>query len=234
VTCAGALARFTRWSDEEDQVLAEAYARGGIYAAREALPHRTERAIFKRAGRAGLKRRPLWTPVEDERLRLLWGDGLTLATIASRIGRPQAGVYLRAQQLGLTSAAPQGFEYLWDAARRVGFSKETLVRILRAGGKTIYPAPSRPLGREAAFHRRIVQPTDVDDAVAAWLKTERANTAARRLGIDGQALRNRLARLGLATSRAAHLRLTDEQLDQANAIAQWSKGWRRTRAGRAA
>lgn len=201
------------WTPAEDDVLRRLYqTRGGVAACRSALPHRTISAIHERA-RKRLKlsaTRPRWTAAEDERLRFLWGDGNTLEQIAESLGRPWRGVYYHAQMLGLPLGCPQGFEYFTVAAERVGLSRSTLARVLKQHKVRMYPA----LGVGTGAHRqRVVDIGDVDAAVEDYLAREPVQTAARRVGVNGQRLRRRLRRIGVTTTRHKHtLRVTDEQV----------------------
>jgi hypothetical protein len=211
------------WTSSEDAILAASYARGGIKDARAALPSRSEASIYNRAKRLGVKRRRRWTSADDANLRDLWEQGLRLSAISKHLNRTKATCYVRAQKLGFRLGCPVGFEHLTAAAERTGFSPSALRRILRWAGKPVRATVSRPVA--ASWRRQIVDPLDVDEAVAAWLETEPVEAAARRLGIDGQALRARLERIGVANKPGtkAHLRITEEQLEAANRIAKWDR-----------
>jgi hypothetical protein len=131
-------------------------------------------------------------------------------------------IYTRAKLLGLPLGVPRGFESLDAAARRAGVHPRTMRRILRWAGKKIRRKLSEPLPR--SFHRLMVDQLDVDEAVAAWTRTEPVEAAARRLGIDPVRLRARLRKVGIqGKGRGRALRITPEQLAAANAIAQWGK-----------
>lgn len=225
----GALAGFAEWTTAEDECLRDAYSAGGIALARRALPDRSDVSLYKRARRLGLSRRRRWTHADDEALRDLWDLGLRLSAISKQLNRTKATIYWRAQKLGLPLGCPDGFEHLTAAADRVGYSPCTLRRIMRWAGKKVRAALSRPTGGH--WRRQIVDPVDVDEAVAAWLRTETANSAAKRLGISGDRLRARLRKVGVAISTERHARITDEQIAAANQIAQWHK---RSRAARSA
>lgn len=70
------------WTEAEDDAARRLYPVGGPQAALAALPGRTLNAVHVRAHLLGCTRRPHWTASEDDRLRLLWGDGLALPRIA--------------------------------------------------------------------------------------------------------------------------------------------------------
>lgn len=224
----GALACMDPWDADEDERLRVAYRDFGIEGAKRALPERSELSLFHRARRLGLHRRRRWTPGDDLSLEALWGEGLRLSAIAKALGRTPATCYWRAQKLGLPLGCPEGFEYLSHAADRAGFSTRRLVQILRAEGFKVRTALARPRpGDSRRFH--IVAPEDVDRAVAAYVKTETPEEAARRRGINADRLRARLARLGIANAPGTkkRLRVTDAQVEAANAIAQWGHRNRR-------
>jgi len=219
------------WSPEEDACLRDAYSTGGIAHAMRALTDRSQASLFHRARRLGLHRRRRWTPGDDLTLEALWGEGLRLTAIAKTLQRTPATTYWRAQKLGMPLGCPEGFEYLSHAADRAGFSTRRLVQILRTYGFKVRTALARPRGVESRrFH--IVTPEDVDAAVAAFVKTETPEAAARRRGINADRLRARLARLGIANEPGTkqHLRVTDAQVEAANGIAQWNRRNRRAAA----
>lgn len=228
----GALARMDPWTAVDDARLADVYGVGGIAAAQAAFPERTVTSLYHRARRLGLSRRRRWTPGDDLTLEALWGEGLRLSAIAKHIGRTPTTTYWRAQKLGLPLGCPDGFEYLSHAAARTGFCTSQLWPILRAHGVKVRAALARTAAQPRSRRFHFVAPEDVDRAVAAHLATETPEEAARRLGINGDRLRVRLARLGIANEPGTkkRLRITEAQLQAANGIAKWD---RRNRAARA-
>jgi hypothetical protein len=229
MTLRGALARMDPWSTEEDDCLRAAYADGGIALACRALPGRSVTSLYKRARRLGLSRRRRWTPGDDLTLEALWGEGLRLSAVAKNLGRTPATVYWRAQKLGLPLGVPDGFEYLSHAAERTGFTTGQLARILREHGFKVRATLSRTAAEPRSRRMHFVAPEDVDDAVKRWSGTETPEEAARRLGIDADRLRARLAALGIANKPGTkkRLRVTDAQVEAANATAHWHKRNRR-------
>lgn len=209
------------WSLAEDETLRAAYSSGGIHAAQAALPGRSQTAIYHRARRLGLSRRRRWTEADNNRLRVLWDLAIPLTRIAHELGRDKAAVYVHAQAMRLPLGCPEGFEHLTAAAERVGYPAKTLRRILAWAGVPVKVTLSRPV--RASWRRQIVDPLDVDEAVAAWLKTEPAEAAARRLGISGDRLRDRLRKVGVPVGRGRVQRVTEEQLRAANEIARFEK-----------
>ena len=129
-----------------------------------------------------------WTAHEDATLSMGWGIR-PIQTIATDLKRTPNAVYKRAALLELGVGCPQGFEYVSDAAKRVGFHHTTLKNILRWASVFIRPAAARPgsKGRE-----RIVEPSDVDVAVARWCACETIEQAGRRLGYSGCTVRRAL------------------------------------------
>lgn len=212
----GALSHMEPWTPEQEALLVQAYASGGVKAAQLALPQRSRTSLMKRAERLGCYRRQRWTEEEDRKLRWLWDEPLGIDAIAEKLGRTRLTTYWRAQVLELPLGPPQGCEYLYVAARRVGYSTgDELRRVLDWAGVKIRLCRTRR-GKHAG--RYYVDSFDVDEAVERWLKTETAEAAARRLGISGEALREKLKRAGVAISREQHARVTEEQLEAARRV----------------
>lgn len=141
-------------------------------------PHPAERSKDLLPGRK-------WTEHEQDRLRMLWGVH-SVAHVARELRRSEGAVYLRAQRLGLGVGCPQGWEYVAGAAERAGFTHPTMWRILRWANVHVRRAMAHPT---APNHRHIVEPADVDDAVADWCKRETIAEAARRVGYNTDTLR---------------------------------------------
>lgn len=173
------------WTAAEKRRLEDAYTKGGIHAARAALPDRGDSGIYHMAKRLGLKRRRRWTADDDERLRAQWGLE-DIYVIARNLGRTRLTVYWRAYELDLPLGCPEGWEYVSDAAARAGYATATLWRILKFARVRVLHSYSRNQGRQRGNH--IVEPLDVDDAVKAWLETETLTEAARRLGVNPESL----------------------------------------------
>jgi hypothetical protein len=214
----GATTGFEPWTEREDQVLHKVYESKGYKRACRALPHRTAGAVFHRAQRLGLKARRRWTSADDAQLRDLWESGIRLAAIAERLERTPITTYWRAQQLGLELGCPPGYEYLSHAAARTGYTATQLRPILRWAGVTIQVAHARPT--KARHRRHVVEPEAVDDAIAAWHRTEPLESAARRLGVCGATLRRWLRAIGVVDEgrdRKCHWRVRTEDVERAAA-----------------
>lgn len=182
----GATSHFRPWSRRERDALRARYLTDGPVVLARVL-HRTRGAVMHEAERARVLRRRRWTAAVDRALVMLWGE-FTVTRIARKLSRTPLTVYFRARKLELRCGAPQGFEYLSHAARRVGFDAVTLRRILRWAGVGLRQAMSRPdaTGRRRHF---FVDPFDVDHAIEAWHATETVQGAARRLGMCDETLR---------------------------------------------
>ncbi len=127
-----------------------------------------------------------WSRDEDTAVCANWGIH-SVSQIANALGRTPLAVYYRAtHDLQLGGGCPQGFELIGQAAQRCGFHHATLLRILYWAHVKIRPAASRP-GSGGRNH--IVEPHDVDQAVASWLTCETLAMASRRLGYAGCTLR---------------------------------------------
>lgn len=146
---------------------------------------RTRDALWKKAEVLGLKKLGRWSSTDDRRLWSLWGE-TPLEIIASLMGRTAIVVYEHARKIGLRCGAPQGFEYLSAAARRVGFTREQLRPILQWAGVRLRRTMSKPGSR---LRSSMVMPCEVDAAVAEWHRTETIESARRRLGIAHPTLR---------------------------------------------
>ena len=178
----------SKWTPEEDAVLRARYLTdGGKACAREL--GRDPRSVFKRAHVLRLVRRPRWSPNDDAVLRDNWGE-LDLRGLSKLLGRTELTIYWRAGLLGLPRGCPQGYEYLSAASDRTGYATVQLRRILRWAGVKVRSTLSRPERVRSRLYRyHCVVPFDVDEALAAWHRTEPIDVAAHRHGTDGATLK---------------------------------------------
>ena len=177
--------RANLWTPEQDAVLRERYVRDGMNAVAAAVGRAPE-SVINRAHKLGIVRKPQWTARDDEALRLNWGDH-DLGTLSRMLGRTQYAIYWRAGALGLARGCPDGYEYLACSATRTGYDVPQLRRILKWAGVGIRVALSRK-DRPSTRRFHFVDPLDVDDAVAAWCKTEYIGSATRRHGLGAETL----------------------------------------------
>jgi len=185
------------WTEAEDALLRARYPREGSGPCGDALGRSTT-AIQERARAIGVVCRARWSDAEDARLAMMWGV-YRVDVIARTIGRTIHGVWYRAGLLKLGLGCPQGHETIEQAARRAGYDRATLRKILRWARVRVDRAFTRDalrLDRRKGV-RRVVETTDVDDAVARWCETEIVSEAARRLDIHPTTLR-RLLREAIA------------------------------------
>lgn len=125
-----------QWTAAEDATIRDLYARTGRRQLRAtlttALPHRTWGAIVMRAQTLGAARvGRQWTPEEDHVLRMSWG-GMTPKQIVERLpGRRWRGVLKRVAALGI-DRFPEGLVPLAEAARKLGYARDTVRRICKA------------------------------------------------------------------------------------------------------
>lgn len=139
----------------------------------------------------------IWTPEESARLMFLWESRWSLSGIARRMQRTESAVYRQAQKLKLSIGCPDGCEYIEAASRRAGVCPKTLFRILRFAKVKVYKSLSDPaIKRKGCYRRWYVDKEDVDDAVAAWTRSESVYVAAVRLGIPDDTLRRWLRDAG--------------------------------------
>lgn len=92
-----------RWRTDEDTILRDGYEHALSCAQiAEQLPRRTVWAVAARAGKLGIATYArLWSPVDDQRLRVLSAEGLALVSIAQALGRTPHAVIVRARKLGV-------------------------------------------------------------------------------------------------------------------------------------
>lgn len=189
------------WRPEEDAVVREHYAELGATAVAARLTGRTVFAVQIRAGRLGVKHVPRWTRSQDLKLQDLWESGQRLVSMARELGRSPRAVSLRARELGLGIVAPAGYETLTAAVVRTGFNTSyQLRRVLRWAGVPLHV--SRSFAPRRVYRRHFVCPEDVDAAVAAWMRSESASGAARRVRCTRRTLLKRLERAGVEKGRA--------------------------------
>lgn len=182
------------WTRAEDALLREHYPKGGIAAASAAIPWRTATAIFRRARKLRLYRRRRWTPADDRVLRRMWETD-RLSAIARTLDRTEQAVFQRAWELGMSRGIPRGHEYLNTAARRTGFAREQLAKILRWAGVAMHLTESHPSMKRSS-HYRYVDTYDVDEAIARWMRTENVTAAARSRRLCEDTLRRWLLEAG--------------------------------------
>lgn len=178
--------------------------------------------VFRAAEPAELapRHKKRWTEEERGIVRAGWGIR-PLSEIARATGRSESAVYDEAVvHMRLGGGRAQGFEYIAEAARRVGYSRNALLRILRWAHVNIWQAVSKP----GSHYRnaRMVDPYDVDQAVKAWCETETLSCASRRYGFAAELIREQLeaaegrGEIKLPARRAGnHWRIPSVDIDKA-------------------
>jgi hypothetical protein len=169
------------WTPAEDAALRARCVSDGATACASDL-NRSRLAVQHRAKRLGIVRVRRWTQHDDARLTVLWGEH-AIPKIAARLDRTADAVYWRARELRLGLGCPRGAEYITRAAERTGYAVASLRLILRWAGVRIERATTRPdavrRGTQARAHlTHVVDPYDVDAAVARWCATETLDAAA--------------------------------------------------------
>lgn len=191
------------WTAVEETLLRARYVADGPKACAEALG-RSWLSVTRRAHSLRLTRVRRWTNHDDARLTVLWGVH-PIPTVATMLHRSADAVYWRARVLELGLGCPQGHEYLSRAATRTGYAVTTLRMILRWAGVRVERATTRPdaapRGKRGGHLTYVVEPCDVDDAVARWCATETLEMAAESRGI-GSATLARLLREATARGDA--------------------------------
>lgn len=167
------------WTPVANRYLREHYVADGATACARALD-RSFPSVAAQARRLGIVRFRRWTQHDDARLQVLWGVH-PIASIARTLGRTPDSIYWRAKQLELGLGCPQGHEYLSAAAARTGYAVAQLRRILAWAHVRIDRASTRPdHDRKTKHVTWVVEPSEVDEAVAAWHQTETLERAAER------------------------------------------------------
>jgi len=113
------------WTQELDEILKAAWARGGLRAARRAIrqqqPTWSRYSVKRRAAALALCRRraPRWTDADEN--HLLWSidSNASLALIAERLGRSLAAVRKRLRSLDYTAESLGGYK-VKDVAEMFG------------------------------------------------------------------------------------------------------------------
>lgn len=186
------------WTPQEEAVLRQSYGRVHARTIGKRLG-RSPSAVMKRAARIGLQSRRRWSAEDDQQLSALWGEQ-SLGWIARVMKRTTMTVYWRARKLGLKRGCPRGLEYVSAAAARTGYDPKSLKAILKAQGVRLMPAFARPTKAKRHFH--VVDPQDVDDAIARHHEGAPVQQHARDLGVSGDYLR-----VWLLRARAAGMRV---------------------------
>ena len=95
-----------RWGVEEDRLLCSTYPVGGVAAAQEVLPGRSESSIIHRAQRLGLSRSGTgkmrhWTGLDEIKLRRLWRNGARDEIVTALPNRSWKSITSKARKLDL-------------------------------------------------------------------------------------------------------------------------------------
>ena len=180
------------WTPAEDAILDAHYSTGGS-AVVATMTGRTRDAVRHRARILGKDVRPVWTDLEEKRLRNLWGLA-PVRQLAKKLGRSPKAVYWHATEvLGLSAGPPDGCEYIQVAADRLGVAGPTLKRILKWARVEKHASMTDPARRqERNPMRRCVDSFEATEAVKAWCDSEKLNEAARRRGVGVWHLRTLL------------------------------------------
>jgi predicted transcriptional regulator len=200
--------KYPPYSKEEKEFINQSHTSSTAAEIAKKL-NRTRASVLRQMAAMEIRKRPQWTYAEDKRLSFLWITTMSIKTLCKKFGRSQQAVCRRARALGLDTTIPEGYEFLSEAARRTGFSRQTLCNILRWAEVPIHQARSHlaePRTKERtrtrkAYHKQYVDPFDVDEAVTNWMKEEEQKASpeqlAREHGLDGGTLRRRLRKKGL-------------------------------------
>lgn len=178
-----------------------------------AFPSRTREAIQQRMSALKLRTKA-WTPAEDRKLLLAWPESCRRTLLAKFPTRTWTALHARAKRLGL-STVPQGWMTVDAAAKRAGVLRTMALRICAQQGVAVQvhttksTAHRRAAGRPARgtertvrrYEWKLVEWDAFEAAVARDVVGETTTQAARRLGVSGEALVDRLLRAGL-TQRA--------------------------------
>ena len=188
------------WDNSRNQEFANAYLYGGLKKVQELFPNRSKYAIWTRASDLGIHIRRPWSEKDDRILKFGWGP-LSLKTIAKNLNRTECSIRFRAERLGVQMGCPNGFEYVSNAAKRLGFNRSSFRRVLAWANVLDRPAMCQSRTESGATIRRIVDSFDAERAVESWLKTETVNGAAKARGVPETTLSKWLREAGALTGR---------------------------------
>ena len=202
-----------RWSVQEDATLRDGYeqALSCTQIARH-LPGRSEGAIAARAAKLGLATYArLWSPNDDQRLRLLSEMGITVGSIAQALGRTPTALVLRARRLDIAlprAALPPRAARRWTAAEDAvlrtngALNPAILAGVLGRSSSAITQRMSRlGLRTERSPHHPAVRRGGLTPGERATAVRElraggpaRMSALARRLGVPAQAIREAMSK----------------------------------------
>jgi hypothetical protein len=188
-----------RWSKEDDALVQKLFITGGYQACFAAFPNRSKIGVQKRIRKAKLTKRKFWTEKDDCYLSGSWGF-ISTPMIAKKLGRTLMAIQQRVNRLKLGTAlkSEEGKEpELYEAAaKRTGYHKPTLERILKFSNVSIHRVQSRSPHYNGDLGRFYVYKEDVDSAITRWLSTEMVKPAARRHRVSSPLLMECLKRSG--------------------------------------
>lgn len=155
-----------------------------------------------------------WTRSDNNRLIDLWSDPRqTLVGIAKKMSRTEVAIYLHAKKIKLKLGVPSGFEGIWQAEIRTGYSHSVLLKIFKFGGVKIYKARTNPWTRGKTKLNRFVDPEAVNHALVKWEEYELVAQAARVRNIYPTTLRLWLNQEGYCRPKDTWWREKSEIID---------------------
>ena len=160
------------WTPAEDAILRRLYQRSPKQAYK-ALPGRTVCAVRVRAVKLGLQVRRPWTPAEDAILRREWGELGARGLRAKLPGRTWLAIREQALRLRL-GPANQGRVSVAEAARRAGYDRKSLCRILDLQGVQVRRVWGERPDAKLTHPHRVVVWDEVREAVERHLAAARA------------------------------------------------------------
>ena len=218
----GCVKNWNPWTADELAILREFYP-VEFQAVTARLPGRSAQSCRTKASVLGICVERHWTPAEDKTLSNLWGE-IPFHMIPHRMGRTEMSIHCRAKKIGLAMHAPDGWESLSGAAKRVGMTLASFRRMLEWAFENGAIEKTRKIGRLAytarrkgrRYNHRVIEASEVDDAIEAWCKSEEVEVAARSRGVSAPTLRRALRMAGVPRPPLkAHWRLTTEVIDRA-------------------
>lgn len=204
------------WTPAELQYLADHYLEQTAEEMASAIG-RTKRAVFRRLQILSLRQRGRWSREEDRRLTLLWMGTDKIEDLSKRLGRSSQSICRRAKVLGLAATKPSdSYEFLSEAAKRVGYSRSALIRILRWAEVPIHTARSHVpscanTGKRRAYRQKYVDAFDADEAVTRWVRTATITDVAEEYGINPSSLRRHLRKRGVLPR--GRVTVADQRID---------------------
>lgn len=168
----------------------------GLPLAKRDLPQATARRVSDDPSSVTCSNcRRGWDPEAERTFLWRWGYG-SIGGLADKLERTEGALVEKAKKVGFRTGCPPGHVRVCDLAEEVGYSRDSLVKILQSQGVSLYRSWSRREKRRPRFRVPIVERERAMKAVREWMRLETPNEAASRLGLSHTWLRTLLEQAG--------------------------------------